>query len=269
MIMCLSVQPVSSNTDVTEKNEIYAVVTKLSGTANIYPDKGVPVQIKQNTVLSVSSKIETDKKSSLELVFEDGSVLRAESETAFLIIKSQQSKKKERYISIKLIKGRVVSNVIRSKAVSAILSYNITTPVALSAVRGTIFVVSSLGEKDADFESEVAVFDGQVFVQAIDKEERLVGKEVTIEKEQETSVKFGLEPLPPHPIEKAMMEYRDTVVKQFNERAEDYRKNMNQIHDRVVEWMDKNKKDYENKMDDKKRKYEQKMEEQKKKYENK
>lgn len=247
-------------------SDIYGVITKI--TKDVAVQLGVDLDwgpAKKGMALEEGARVATGPDSAAEIVLEDGSVVRAESDTTFSIEKAGQE---ELLIELlfSLICGRILNNVLTSTDTK--IKYQMKTPVSVMGVRGTIFVVEHVKEDGAPHQekSDVAVFDGKVAVQSITREEEPIGPEVLVDKDQQTSVTIGKPALKPHPIEEWLMAYYEKVVRRFNQRVEKYRKNMDEIRTQRMEWMRKEKRKYEDKMRREKQKLRDKFEKLKEKH---
>lgn len=246
--------------------DIYGVITKI--TKDVAVQLGVDLRwgpAKKGMALEEGARVATGPDSAVEIVFEDGSVLRAESDTAFSV---EKANKEESSIELlfSLVCGRILNNVLTSTDTK--IKYQMKTPVSVMGVRGTIFVVEHRkGDKVPQRgKSDVAVFDGKVAVQSITPQEEPIGPEVLVDRDQQTSVTIGKPASEPHPIEERLMAYYERVAQRFNQRVENYRKNMDKIRKQRMEWMEKEKRKYEDKMEREKQKQEDKFEKLKKKH---
>jgi len=247
-------------------SDIYGVITEI--TKDVAVQLGVDLRwgtAKRGMALEEGAKVATSSDSAVEIVFEDGSVLRAEGDTAFSVEKAKQVESSIELL-FSLVCGRILNNVLTSTDTS--IRYQMKTPVSVMGVRGTIFVVEhKKGNKVPQQEkSDIAVYDGKVAVQSITPEEEPIGPEVLVDKDQQTTVASGKPALKPHPIEERLMVYYEKVVQRFNQRVEDYRKNMDKIREQRIEWMEKEKRKYQDKIKEDKQKQEDRFEKLKKKH---
>jgi len=247
-------------------SDIYGVITEI--TKDVAVQLGVDLSwgpAKKGMALEEGARVATGPGGAVEIVFEDGSVLRAESDTAFSVEKAKQEESSIELL-FTLVCGRILNNVLISTDTK--IRYQMRTPVSVMGVRGTIFVVEHIKEDKttAAEKSNIAVFEGKVAVQSVTRAEEPIGPEVLVDKEQQTSVVIGKPASKPHPIEERLMAYYEKVVQRFNQRVENYRKNIDKIHEQRIEWMEKEKKKYENKMREDKQKQEDRFEKLKKKY---
>jgi hypothetical protein len=237
-------------------SDIYGVITEI--TKDVAVQLGVDLRwgpAKKGMALEEGAKVATGPDGAVEIVFEDGSVLRAESDAAFSIEKAKQEESSIELL-FSLVCGRILNNVLTSTDTK--IKYQMKTPVSVMGVRGTIFVVEHVKDDSTTptEKSDIAVYDGEVAVQSITPEEEPIGPEVLVDKDQQTSVIIGKPTLKPHPIEERLMAYYEKVVRRFNQRVEDYRKNMDEIRKQRMEWMEKEKRRYEEKMEREKQKQE-------------
>jgi hypothetical protein len=243
----------------SSSSDIYCVITEI--TKDVAVQLGVDLRwgtAKKGMALEEGARVATGSDGAVEIVFEDGSVLRAEGDTAFSVEKAKQEESSIELL-FSLVCGRILNNVLTSTDTK--IKYQMKTPVSVMGVRGTIFVVEHVKDDSTTptEKSDIAVYDGEVAVQSITREEEPVGPEVLVDKDQQTSVIIGKPALKPHPIEERLMVYYEKVVQQFNERVENYRKNMDEIRKQRMEWMEKEKRKYEDKMRQDKQKQEDKF----------
>ena len=102
-------------------------------------------------------KIETKKDSRCEITYNDGSVVRIDELSVYLVEKAE-IKDKEKKVESKLAIGKLWANV--KKLFSKNDSWKLHSPSAVVAVRGTVYRMNA----EADSSSQVLVYDGEVAV---------------------------------------------------------------------------------------------------------
>ena len=102
-------------------------------------------------------KIETKKQARCELTFNDGSVVRVDEQSIYTV---EQAKfdKKTKEVESKLSIGKLWANV--KKLVQGKDSWKLKSPVAVVAVRGTVYRMNA----GADSSTQVLVYEGNVAV---------------------------------------------------------------------------------------------------------
>ena len=237
-------------------SDIYGVITKISGVVKVQlkvDSEWIPAE--KGMALGENTKVQTDEDGELVIVFEDGTAAKVDKNTTFIIREAKKTAK-QRYFIIELLKGSITSNSATITTVDEIgLNYQIKTPVAVAAVRGTIFIVEHKEDK-----SDIAVFKGSVNVQG------QTGHEIQVEQDYQTSVTSQKPPERVHPIEERLMKYYKEKVKRFNEQVEYHRARLDKIREQHIKWMEKQKGKYEDKMKEEKQKQEDKFEKLKKKH---
>ncbi len=94
------------------------------------------VEAKLNTPLFVGDRIETKKESRCEILYENGNVVRLDENSIYRIA-SINDKKKETESELSL--GKLWANIV--KLFSGEQSFQVKTPTAVAAVRGTIYEI--------------------------------------------------------------------------------------------------------------------------------
>jgi len=107
--------------------------------------------------------IRTGSKSSCEILFDDGSVVCLEENSQLTII-DPSSSSSHRQIQIALKIGRLLANVEKKQLTG---EFTIKTPSAVSAVRGTQFIIE-VGEDET---TSIGLFDGELEVNRVQSDE--------------------------------------------------------------------------------------------------
>jgi len=106
--------------------------------------------------------IRTGGKSSCEILFDDGSVVCLEENSQLTII-NPSSSSSHRQIQIALKVGRLLADIEKKQVTG---DFTIRTPAAVSAVRGTQFIIE-VGEDET---TSIGLFDGELEVNRIQPE---------------------------------------------------------------------------------------------------
>jgi len=110
-----------------------------------------------NMPLNTGDKIETKKQSRCELTYNDGSVVRIDEQSIYTVEQAQFSES-QKQVESKLSIGKLWANV--KKLVRSNDSWKLKSPVAVVAVRGTIYRMNA----GADSATQVLVYEGNVAV---------------------------------------------------------------------------------------------------------
>jgi hypothetical protein len=211
-----------------DKKKIYGVVVGLKGKVIAQLDAKNTQVVRKGAVLSGGIKFHVGKGSEIEIIFEDGTILRAEQNTVFKIDKCIQAQAgREFYVS--LSSGIIVTNTGKISSKNKI-QYSLCTPTALVAVRGTIVVVGH--DADKNDVSDVTVFKGKVEVTCnIDS-----NRKVLVGENQEVSVSSITAMEKPHALDENKKKYCKDVVRVMDDRVYDYRKGMG-LREKIIERM--------------------------------
>jgi hypothetical protein len=116
-------------------------VTFVKGDAKVQKEgQGGWVPLKQGDVVLPSSNLKTGRDSALEITFEDGSAFLLRSDTSMGILKAFKITASRLFRDLFIGAGRVVTRV--KEATGAAPRFNVHTPSAIAAVRGTEFRVA-------------------------------------------------------------------------------------------------------------------------------
>lgn len=185
--------------------------------------QGNRAQVKIGDVVREGMKIETGKKSTVEIYFGENAIKILE-DTKVDISQLKFNQDGSESTSINVQNGKVFSKV--AKKLSKSDNYNIHTPTAVASVRGTDFLVSEEKGK-----SKIACSDGKIEVKhegetKFKAVELNGGQEVSVEKDKPLTVqdisadsKKNIEN-----IMKNFQEARDDIRKKFEEQREEIRK---------------------------------------------
>jgi hypothetical protein len=131
-----------------------AKVTLIEGSAKVLK-QGKPSwrAAKLNMPLQIDDSLKADKESLVEITYQNGAIMRLDELTSCCIKKSSDVS-----FSTAVPKGNVWVNM--KKLTTKKASFEVTTPTAVAAIRGTVFQMQSFSDSSAD----VAVFNGKVAV---------------------------------------------------------------------------------------------------------
>lgn len=105
--------------------------------------------------LSFNDRIKTSKESRAEIKSTNGGVIRINEESELLLLPAKASSSNE---NVKLFSGKIWANMKNLTANRR--TFDVQTPTATAAIRGTVFRVNS----DADSTTDVLVYEGKVDV---------------------------------------------------------------------------------------------------------
>ena len=125
--------------------------------------------------------------------------------------------------------GRLLSNIVRFADRRS--RFSVRTPTTVVGVRGTEFIVEMT---DAQ-QTEVGVFEGDVFVGGIDNQGNLIkGSEVPVTQGNQTTILLHRRPRPPFALRGRMLLHKKRLIF-HRKRALDRRRNLYRIRGRRLE----------------------------------
>ena len=131
-----------------------AKITRIEGSAQVVKSGSSSWRAARlNMPLQVNDQLKSGSESLIEITYRHGAIMRLAENTTFSIRKSGAGE-----VSTSIPKGNVWVNM--KKITSSARDFDVLTPTAVAAIRGTIFQMMSLPDSSAD----VAVFDGKVAV---------------------------------------------------------------------------------------------------------
>ncbi|MBN1578972.1 MAG: FecR domain-containing protein [Chitinispirillaceae bacterium] len=131
-----------------------AKITRIEGSAQVLKNGAASWKVARlNTALQIDDQLKSDAESLVEITFRHGAIMRLAENSVFSIKKSTDVK-----VSTAVPRGNVWVNM--KKLSSSGHHFNVATPTAVAAIRGTVFQMQSLPDSSAD----VTVFDGKVAV---------------------------------------------------------------------------------------------------------
>ncbi|MFH1993898.1 MAG: FecR domain-containing protein [Pseudomonadota bacterium] len=168
--------------------------------------------LSEGDVLSEGDRVQTGKKSKVEIKMPDGSYVRYDESTTFeLVSAAVDVEKKERNISVSMIVGKTWAKVARFFGGGG--RFTVTTRTAVAGVRGTVYRLNV----NPDNSVMVKVYWGEVVVNSLPKAEATAqpGKLAT-----PTPVS-GPHPVPgPHPVSMEEWTYIVRSLEQINIRPD-------------------------------------------------
>jgi hypothetical protein len=149
-----------------------ATVTRIEGKALLCKN-GTAVwrDARLNMPLQPGDQLKSGAESLVEITYRRGAIMRLDENSICSIKKSSETA-----VSTSVPKGNVWVNM--KKLTAAGTDFDVSTPTAVAAIRGTVFQMQSLPDSSAD----VAVFDGKVAVGLSDE-----GKKRTLPPENSIS----------------------------------------------------------------------------------
>ncbi|MBN1308695.1 MAG: FecR domain-containing protein [Chitinispirillaceae bacterium] len=141
-----------------------AKVTRIEGSAQVLKNGTASWKVARlNMALQVNDQLKSDAESLVEITFRQGAIMRLAENSLCSIKKSDDAAS-----STTVPRGKVWINM--QKLSSSGHDFDIATPTAVAAIRGTVFQMQSLPDLSAD----VAVFDGKVAVGLSDEGKKRV-----------------------------------------------------------------------------------------------
>lgn len=173
------------------------------------PEEEIWLPVEKDIPLEQNDKIKTGSHAYVEILIDDGSLLKLEENAEMTLSElSADSETKRIESTLSLWIGRLLSNIV--KFTHARSRFAVRTPTAVMGVRGTEFVVET---KDSE-QTDVGVFEGAVAVGGLDKEGALLKEsEVLISKGKQTSVHRHKRPLPPFAMKRQMLLHKKRLLK--------------------------------------------------------
>jgi hypothetical protein len=147
--------------------EPVAKITRIDGVASLLR-KGAKDwrQIKPNTPLSIGDELYSEAETFIEIRYNSGAILRMDEKTKITIEESSEKTTKTR-TGI----GKIWVNM--KKLTTHGTEFDVATPTATAAIRGTIYQMST----DQDSSTDVDVYDGKVAVGPSDQLKKQIQKE--------------------------------------------------------------------------------------------
>ncbi len=187
---------------------------------------------------------------SAELLFEDGTALRIESNTLFVVRKAEREKSFREFL-VEMVYGKILSNIPKiNKSDKA--KYQMKSPACVAAVRGTAFVMevssaavpSDKPGRPLAAAATVAVFEGRVRA-----ENPSTPGAVEVGVGRQTDVLAGRAPAAAHSLSAAMEDYRTNIAALFAQRIGELRSDMEAVRAMNQDYMDRRQEKIQNDMD--------------------
>ncbi|HOW28504.1 MAG TPA: FecR family protein [Elusimicrobiota bacterium] len=216
-----------------------AILTAVHGDVRISTAAHAPlIAAVKGMKCSVGATIRTGLTGSAELIYDDGTALRVDKNSA-LTIQNASFSNSVRTFLIQLYQGRLL-NTLTGKNNRGPAKFSVRTPVCVASVRGTVFVTDC-----SSTTADVAVFEGSVAASADEK-----SAPVEIPANKQSNVKYGQQPSKPTDLSAEFEEYRKTVAELFTKQTEYYRQNMEEVRKMNVEYMENWRQGVQQEMDD-------------------
>jgi hypothetical protein len=130
-----------------------ATITRIEGSAQLQKNGAAWKPARLNMPLQIGDQLKSDAESLVEITYKKGAIMRLGENSVCIIKKSS-----DMAVSTTVPKGNVWVNM--KKLTAAGRDFEVATPTAVAAIRGTVFHMQSMPDSSAD----VAVFDGKVAV---------------------------------------------------------------------------------------------------------
>ena len=209
----------------TEEETFSATLVEFEGEVFIQkPEEDVWLPVEKDIPLEEGDRIKTGNQSCVEILMDDGSLLKLEQNSEITLSELSADHKTKRISSrMSLWFGRLLSNIV--KFTHSRSRFDVHTPAMIAGVRGTEFVVETTDSEQTD----VGVFEGQVAVGGIDQEGKLIKEsEVLIPQGNQTSIRKNKRPLAPFKLKKRMLAYKKGLER-LRKKAVDRRRNLPEI----------------------------------------
>ena len=189
---------------------IVGTAISVQGTVTVkHIDKEQPDTLKARSRLYVKDVIETGAGSKVKILFQDESLMNISENSRVEVVEQTRNEQTKTNKSVyQLVTGKI--RVLAGKISGEKSEYEVKTPTALAAVRGTQFFVWVETPKI----SKVFVVEGEVEVENIE----IPGVKVSVSENFWTLVEAGLAPVQPSPInlEDLNKLFRDTNISADN-----------------------------------------------------
>ncbi|MFA5858271.1 MAG: FecR family protein [Elusimicrobiota bacterium] len=228
-------------------------VTKVTGKVSVRHSKvktWEPVEV--NMPVKAGDTIVTTPESEVEIIMDDGTVLRLEQRTAIVIEESSINKTTgKKSVDINLKSGKLLNNI--EKLIKRESKYRVKTPTAVIGVRGTEFAT----EVSTSNKTTVAVYGGTVAVKASESEDEDDDAEIAVGTEQETSIEAGQKkPAEPTGLSEESKNYYADKVAEFEKRVQANRERLEEIIAAKQAYIENKVKEKSQKIEDRKKKFE-------------
>lgn len=183
--------------------DIVARITRLEGAVSILRNGSTEWRsAKPSTPLEAGDQVYTHEESFAELQYSIGTVLRMDEKTKITIAASSEQ-------AIKTRNGLGDVWVNMKKLLSKGKEFEVSTPTAVAAIRGTVFQMSS----KADSTASVSVYNGKVAVGPSDELKKKIEQAKPVKHVEQPVEVPGPEEIP-GPFEVPLEQWRDIVAGQ-------------------------------------------------------
>jgi hypothetical protein len=186
------------------------------------------------TGLEETDELRTGDESSVEITFDNGTVLVLKENTNMKLMSVIKQ------LKMKLKKGKLLSSVIKQH--KGAVPHSIQTPTSVAAVRGTEFAIEVGDEKS----TSIGVFEGQVSVKKLLGEDQVAEEEMLVDPDMEATIDIDKPLMKPVQLGETMKTHKSTM-KALNSRFERIRKELDKYRGLRMKEYEKfrNKKDKE------------------------
>ncbi len=234
-IILIVLMPVIANeSDITKSlTESIAIISDYQGEALIKPlNYNEFKNVELNMPVYEGDELKTGKDSSIEITFDDSTIIRLEDKSNLKISELKRNKNSAKTI-FNLLFGKIIAIVEKLNQDS---NFEVHTKMAIAAVKGTEFAI----ESDED-NSYVGVFDGKVYFSVLE------GQGINIDKGNESNCRKNDKiPVSPYPL-KNMMKFEKQLGK-LREEIMIVRELKNEGREKVIQWRIKKKLEKEGKV---------------------
>jgi len=196
---------------------------------------------KKGMKLNAGADLKTEAKSSAEIVYDDGTAVRLESNSHISIEQAAQKDGISEFV-MSLFDGRALNAIKRNININKKNKFTIKSPVSVASVRGTVFVIDA-----STVTSTVAVYEGMVEAKSTDDK---YPEPVQVVTNRQVSIDNGIMPGRVLPVTDEYDAYRKKVADMFVNRIEWFRGHMEEVRQMHQAYMDSWRKEQENGMKD-------------------
>lgn len=172
-----------------------------------------------------------------EILFDDGTALRLEANTLLRVQEATRVGRFRQFL-VQLVDGRLLSNIPKWNRGSR-ARFKVRTPVAVAAVRGTVFVTDA-----STAAATVAVYDGNVQAGSAG------GPAADLGPNQQTDVALSGGVPVVRGLSADMADYRDSVAELFAAHMDELRSDMDAVREMNETYMESHRNEIENSMND-------------------
>ncbi len=217
-----------------------ATVTACENSVVVSTAAGAPwLKAAKGMRLVQGGAVRTSAMSGAEIMYDDGTAVRLESNSHAAIEQAVQKDGISEYV-MSLFNGRALNAIKRNLNVNKKNKFTIKSPVSVASVRGTVFVIDA-----STVTSTVAVYEGMVEAKSTDEK---YPEPVQVVTNRQVSIDDGIMPGRVLPVTDEYDAYRRKVANLFVNRIEWFRDHMEEVRRMHQDYMDAWRKEQEKEM---------------------